>query len=150
MKKTISVALAAVALVAALPASAQFAKPEDAIKYRKSALTVLAQHFGHVAGMASGKVAFDAKAAAEDAAIAEFVGKLPWAGFVAGSDKGDTRAKPEIWSDKAKFDEAAAKLQRELAKLTVAAKAGNPDGIKSAVNGVGGACKACHDDFRAK
>lgn len=150
MKKTISVALALLAVAAALPASAQFAKPEDAIKYRKSALTVMAQHFGHVAGMASGKVAFDAKAAAEDAAIAEYVSKLPWAGFVAGSDKGETRAKPEIWSDKGKFDEAAARLQREMAKLAVASKAGNLDGIKTAVNAVGGACKACHDDFRGK
>ena len=150
MKKMISVALALTAALAALPASAQFAKPEDAIKYRKSALTVMAQHFGHVAGMASGKVAFDAKAAAEDAAIADYVSKLPWAGFVAGSDKGETRAKPEIWSDKAKFDESAARLQREMGKLAVAAKAGNLDGIKTAVNAVGGACKACHDDFRAK
>jgi len=49
----------------ALPAAAQFAKPEDAIKYRKAGMTILAAHFGRVAGMANGKIAFDPKAAAE-------------------------------------------------------------------------------------
>lgn len=148
--KKLTALLAFVAAAQAMPASAQFAKPEDAIKYRKSALTVMAQHFGQVAGMASGKLAFDAKAAAENAAIAESVGKLPWTAFVAGSDKGDTRAKPEIWSEKAKFDDAAGKLQRELGKLALAARSGNLDSIKTAVSATGAACKACHDDFRAR
>lgn len=83
-------------------------------------------------------------------ATAEFVGKLPWAGFGPGTEKGDTKAKPEIWADKAKFDDYARKLEAELAKLTVAAKSGNLDSLKVAANAVGGACKACHDDFRAK
>ena len=61
----------------ALPASAQFAKPEDAIKYRKAAFTVMATHFGRVAGMANGKIPFDAKAAADNAEIATFMSKLP-------------------------------------------------------------------------
>lgn len=148
--KKLSALVALATAVCVLPASAQFAKPDDAIKYRKSALSVMAQHFGQVAGMASGKIAFDAKAAADNAAIAEYVGKLPWSAFVAGSDKGDTRAKPEIWSDKARFDEDAVKLQRELGKLAVAAKSGNLDSIKTAVGATGAACKACHDDFRAR
>jgi cytochrome c556 len=136
--------------LSALPAAAQFAKPEDAIKYRKNALFVMQQNFGRVAGMAAGKIPFDAKVAADSAATAEFVGKLPWAGFGPGTDKGDTKAKPEIWAEKAKFDDYANKLEAELAKLTVAAKSGSLDSVKAATNAVGGACKACHDDFRAK
>ena len=49
----------------AMPAHAQFAKAEDAIKYRKSALTVMGTHFGRVAAMANGRAPYDAKAAAE-------------------------------------------------------------------------------------
>ena len=148
MKKIATFALLATALAYSASASAQFAKPEDAIKYRKSALFVMQQNFGRVAAMASGKVPFDAKSAAESAATAEFAAKLPWAAFGDGTDKGDTRAKPEIWKEHAKFQEYADKMQAEMGKLAVAAKAGNLDGIKAAVGATGGACKACHDAYR--
>lgn len=151
MKKITALCAAGLALSMALPASAQFAKAEDAIKYRKSALFVMAQNFGRVAGMANGKIPFDAKVAADSAATAEFVSKLPWAGFGPGTDKGaETRAKAEIWSDKTKFDDYAGKMQTEMTKLAAAAKSGNLDAIKTAVNSTGGSCKSCHDDFRAK
>jgi len=151
MKKITALCAAGLALSIALPASAQFAKAEDAVKYRKSALFVMGQNFGRVAGMAAGKIPFDAKVAADSAATAEFVAKLPWAGFGPGTDKGgETRAKAEIWSDKAKFDDYAGKMQSEMSKLAAAAKTGNLDAIKVAVNSTGGACKSCHDDFRAK
>ena len=35
-------------------ASAQFAKPEDAVKYRQSALTVMSNHFGRIAPVVRG------------------------------------------------------------------------------------------------
>ena len=132
----------------ALPAAAQFAKPEDAIKYRKAAFTVMAAHFGRVAAMATGKMPFDAKAVAENAEVATMLSKLPFAGFVEGSDKGDTRAKPEIWSEMDKVKAGAAKMQEEMAKLNVAAKSGNMDAIKAAVGETGKTCKGCHDNYR--
>ena len=150
MNKFASILLVGVAAAFVLPASAQFAKPDDAIKYRKSALFVMQQNFGRVAGMAQGKIPFNAKVAADSAAAAEFVGSLPWAAFGPETDLGDTKAKPEIWSNKAKFDDYAKKLEAELGKLSAAAKTGNLDTIKVAVNAVGNACKSCHDDFRAK
>jgi cytochrome c556 len=132
----------------ALPAAAQFAKPEDAIKYRKAAFTVMAAHFGRVAGMANGKIPFDAKAAAENAEVATMVSKLPYAGFVPGTDKGDTKAEPKIWTEMDKFNAAAMKMQDEMVKLNVAAKGGNLDAIKAAVGETGKSCKACHDNYR--
>jgi len=150
MKNISTLILAAAVISFAVPASAQFAKPEDAIKYRKNALFVMQQNFGRVAAMAGGKAPFDAKVAAESAAVADYVGKLPWAGFAPGTDKGETKAKAEIWTDKAKFDEYANKMQAEMTKLAAAAKTGNLDSIKVAVNATGGTCKSCHDDFRAK
>lgn len=132
----------------ALPAAAQFAKPEDAIKYRKAALTVMATHFGRVAAMANGRIPFDAKAAADNAEIATMVSKLPFAGFVDGSDKGDTKAEPKIWAEKDKFNAAATTMQEAMAKLNAAAKGGNLDAIKAAVADTGKACKACHDSYR--
>jgi cytochrome c556 len=143
--------IAVTGAVAALPAAAQFQKPEDAIKYRQGALTVLGAHFGRIGAMAQGKVPFDAKVAADNAAIVATVAKLPWAGFGEGTDKGlPNRSKPEIWSNSAKFKELADRMQAKVAELDAAAKSGNFDQVKAAAGGVGGACKACHDDFRAE
>lgn len=141
-------ALAVAGFATALPAAAQFAKPEDAIKYRKAAFTVMGTHFGRVAAMASGKMPFDAKAAAESAEIATVMSRLPYAGFIDGTDKGDTRAKPEIWSEGDKFKAAASKMQEEMLKLNAAAKTGNLDNIKAAAGETGKSCKACHDNYR--
>jgi cytochrome c556 len=143
-------AAAALCLAVAAPAQAQFAKPEDAIKYRKGAFTVMGAHFGRLGAMAQGKAPFDAKAAAENAAIVVYMAKLPFAGFVEGSDKGETRAKPEIWKERAKFDEAAKNMQEATAKLAAATAGGNItlDQLKAAFGDTGKTCKACHDNYR--
>ena len=148
MKLLASFVFAASATMLTAPAQAQFAKPEDAIKYRKAALTVMAAHFGRVAAMANGRMPFDAAVIASNAAVAESMSKLPWAAFVDGSGAGDTKAKPEIWSDNAKFKAASEKMQGEMSKLAAVAKGGNIDAIKAQAGATGGTCKACHDDFR--
>jgi cytochrome c556 len=147
-KSALVCAVSLAAVIIALPAAAQFAKPEDAIKYRKSALSVMSTHFGRVAAMANGKVPFDAKSVADNAEIATYMSKLPYAGFIEGSDKGDTKAEPKIWTEKDKFNAAATKMQDEMVKLNVAAKTGNIDLIKAAVGDTGKSCKACHDVYR--
>ncbi|MDP3700544.1 MAG: cytochrome c [Hylemonella sp.] len=149
--KNVSILIAAATLIGfSGAASAQFAKPEDAIKYRKNALFVMQQHYARVGAMAAGRVPFDAKVAAENAAIAETMARLPWAAFGEGTDKGDTKALPEIWKEQAKFKTAADNLQSEMGKLAAAAKTGNLDSIKTAFQATSGTCKACHDDFRGK
>jgi cytochrome c556 len=148
MKKAIVAALVGATAILSTSAMAQFQKPEDAIKYRKASFTVMAAHFGRIGAMANNRVPFDAKVAADNAAIVETMSKLPWAGFGAGTDKGDTRALPVIWTEQAKFKDNADKMQAEIAKLSAAAKTGNLDAIKTAFGAAGQTCKACHDDFR--
>jgi len=122
MKALAAVALSLAAAAYAVPAAAQFEKAEDAIKYRQSALFVMGQHFGRIGAMANGKAPFDAKAAQENADIVAQLAKLPWAGFGPGTDKGrETRAKPEIWTEHAKFRELADNLGAETVKLAAAA-----------------------------
>ena len=148
MKYAMSFASALLMLATSMPAQAQFAKPEDAIKYRKASFTVMAAHFGRLGAMANGRVPYDAKAAAENADVVATLSKLPWAAFGEGTDKGDTRAKPEIWKEAAKYKEAADKMQAEIVKLNTAAKAGNIDALKAAFGPAAASCKACHDNFR--
>ncbi|MFM7002050.1 MAG: c-type cytochrome [Limnohabitans sp.] len=136
------------ALAVWMPAHAQFAKPEDAVKYRKSSLFVMQQHWARVGAMAQGRVPFDAKVAQDNMEVVSTLAKLPWAAFTEGTDKGDTRAKPEIWKESAKFKEAADKFQAEVVKLNAAAKTGNLDNLKAAFGSAAPTCKACHDNFR--
>ena len=148
MKHIFSVVVAAAVMTLAAPASAQFAKPEDAIKYRKAALTVMGTHWARLAGMAQGRIPYDAKAAADNAAVLEVAHKLPWAAFGADTQNGDTKAKPEIWKEPAKFKEAEDKLLSEMPKVVAAARSGKLDDLKAAVGAAGPVCKNCHDNFR--
>ena len=132
MRKIIATITLLGGFLAVLPSQAQFAKPEDAIKYRKAGFTLMAAHFGRLGAMAQGRVPFDAKLAAENADVLAAVGKLPFTAFVEGSDKGETRAKAEIWKESGKFKEAADKNMAEMTKLVAAAKTGNLDNLKAA------------------
>jgi cytochrome c556 len=72
-------------------------------------------------------------------------------GFAAGTDKGDTRARPEIWSDAAGFRKVAENFQAEAAKLEQVAKtATSIDPLRAQVGAVARACSACHDNYRSK
>jgi cytochrome c556 len=145
----IAFAAGALALAAALPAHAQFAKPEDAIRYRQGVMFAQNFHLGRIFAMANGRMPFDAKVVQADAAVLDVIDKLPFAAFGPGTDKGaNTNAKAEVWTERAKFDAAAQKMQDNVAKLNVAAQSGNIDQIKAAVGAVGQSCKACHDVYQ--
>lgn len=152
MKKLLALTAAMLAMTFSSTSFAQFAKPDDAAKYRQGAMTVMAAHFGRVGGMVAGRIPFDAKVAQENIDTAVFMSKLPWAAF-GPSGEGATiksAAKPEIWKDAAKFKEHSEKMQAELVKVQTAAKTGSLDAIKAAFGPAGGSCKTCHDAFRSQ
>ena len=92
---------AVIGLTTALPAAAQFKNAEAAIKYRQSVMQVQNHHLGRIFAMVNGRMPFDAKVAAEDAALLDTIDKLPFVAFIDGSDKGETNAKSEIWKQRA-------------------------------------------------
>jgi len=148
MKKFARFAVATAIVAAAVPAFAQFQKPQDAVKYRQSAFSVMGTHFGRVGAMATGKVPFDAKAVQDNMAIVETMSKLPWAGFTPNTEDIKSKAKPEVWMEKAKFDQGSEKMMAAVAKLNAEAKTGNLDAIKKAFADAGATCKACHDSYK--
>jgi cytochrome c556 len=151
MKLVASLALAAATFAVATTASAQFAKPEDALKYRQSVMFVMSQHFGRIGAMVNGKAPYDAKAAVENAEVVAMMSHLPWPGFAASTkDLKPTKAKPDIWTEEAKFKEGSEKLQDVTAKLVAAAKTNNLDNLKTAFGATGQTCKGCHDNFRSQ
>jgi len=150
MKKMLLTLITISSAALSFSAAAQFAKPEDAVKYRKASFTVVGAHFGRLGAMAQGRVPFDAQAAAANADIVANMAKLPWAAFGEGTDQGETKAKSEIWSQASKFKDVSDKFQSESVKLAAAAKTGREDAFKAAFAATAGTCKSCHDDFRSK
>ncbi|NEX61422.1 c-type cytochrome [Noviherbaspirillum galbum] len=149
-------AIASMAAMIAVPFSVQaqaqspFAKPEDAVKYRQSAFSILGTHTGRVGAVVKGDKPYDKAAVEADVAVMETMSKLPWSAFPAGSDLPNSKAKPEIWKEQDKFKAAAEKMQGEVSKLSTAAKSGDLNAIKTAFGAVGQSCKACHDNYRNK
>lgn len=149
MKRLLLAVTTVAGLAVSLPAAAQFQKPEDAIKYRQSAMFVMGNHFGRVGAMVNGRAPYDAGAAAANAEVVATMSRLPFVGFVDGTsstEKGKANAK--VWSDKAGFESAAKKMQDEVAKLVAVSKSNSLDTLKPAFGEVGKACKACHDEYR--
>ena len=70
--------------------------------------------------------------------------------FPAGSDKGETKALPAIWTDMAGFKKASDDSNAAYDKLAVAAASGDLAALTAAFGDTGKACGACHDKFRAK
>jgi len=145
--KTISVLMIFSILVGA--AYAQFAKPEDAIKYRKAVMTIIAQHFGRLGAMVKGKVPYDQKAFAGNAAVIKTVSVLPWEAFLSpGSDKGQTTMKSGVLKNPADFKALAQQFEMEVGKLSAVAKGGDFDAARAQFGAVAQSCKACHSKTR--
>jgi len=70
--------------------------------------------------------------------------------FPAGSDKGETKALPTVWSDWAGFQAASKNADAAYDKLSVAAGSGDMAALTAAFGDAGKACGACHEKFRAK
>ena len=147
--KRFAIALLCLAGLASLSAQAQL-KPEDAIKLRQSAMKLIGYNFGNIGAMVNDKKPYNKDEAARNAANIEGVVHQPWEFFIAGTDKGDTKAKAEIWKDADKFKAAAEKLQAEAPKLAQVAKTGDQAALKTQFTATAQACRNCHETFREK
>ena len=152
MKKRLMLAGLAVALGAGytLPAFSQV-KPEILVKQRQAAMTLQGKYYGPLAGMAQGKVPYNADVVARNAAYLDVLDKMPWDGFAESTKDVKTAALPAIWNEPAKFKEAQEKFQGAVGALVAATKTGNEASIKAAIAEVGKAgCGNCHQNFRQK
>ncbi len=150
MKSKLLLALLAVSLSAT--ANAQV-KPEDAIKWRQSAYATMGWSMSRIKANVEGTYNKDdvIKAANVIQAIANSgMGAL----YLPGTDKGTgweaTRAKAEIWTDKEKLGKVAMAFNKEANEMAKVAATGDAAAVKEQMGKLGGTCKGCHDDFKAK
>lgn len=139
-------AAAAVCAAVAAPATAQFAKPEQAIKYRQSSMALIGSHFGRMAPVAKKEAPFDAAAIAKNVEVLNVLAALPWGAFGPGTEGGDS--KPEVWSDAKGFKQAEDDFLAAMGKLKTASDSGDFDAFRVAFGNVGKSCKSCHDAYR--
>lgn len=149
MKQVLGIAALAAFCATSSVALAQ-QKPEDVIKFRKALYTVIGWHNGQMGQMVKGQQPFDQNIFVRNSTTIHQLSQVAPAAFAPGSDKGETRAKPEIWQDQDKFKAAMERFQSEAAKMSEVSKQGNADQIKSQFGALAKACSNCHDNFRSK
>lgn len=96
-------------------------------------------------GMAEGKAAFDAAAAAaaRDALVAD-TGKIEATFTTAGADDPASEARPEIWTDWNGFLARAGALKTAAEGLDAATL----ESLQAGLGSVGATCKGCHTNYR--
>jgi len=130
-------------------AYAQFAKPEEAIAYRQSAMNLIGHHFTRIGTVVQGKAPFEKGSVAKDAELVATLSTLPWEAFMTpGAEKGKTHLKADALKDKEGLKSAADAMVAETAKLAQVAAAGDLDAIKTQFGATGKSCKACHEKYR--
>ena len=145
MKPTALVTLTALAFLT----GAAVADDEDYIKYRQAMMKAIGGHMGASTQIVRGKVAPEGDLLMHARALAELNAHLPRL-FPAGSDFGETKAKPAIWDEPAKFEQATTAARDATAAFLGAVEGGDAAAIAAAHKDVGQACKGCHEDFRQK
>jgi cytochrome c556 len=150
MKRSAIATVIALALGVAAGAALAQVKPEILVKQRQSAMTLQGKYFGPLAGMAQGKAPYNAELVQRNAAYLEVLTKMPWDGFDPSTKDVKSNALPEVFTNQAKFKEAAERLQSETAKLAQVSKSGDEGAVKAQIGAVGKACGGCHESFRQK
>ena len=153
MNKRILLAGLALALGAGVAQSALAqVKPETLVKQRQAAMTLQGKYFGPLAGMAQGKVPYNADTVAFNAALLDALSRMPWDGFAPASKDATVKnaALPAIWSEPAKFKQAQDNFHKAVAALVAVSRGGDEAAQKAAIGGVGKTCGGCHQDFREK
>ena len=125
-------------------------KPEVLVKQRQAAMTLQGKYFGPMAGMAQGKVPYNADTVAFNTAMLDALSRMPWDGF-AESTKGEkSAALPAVWSEPAKVKQAIDNFQSAVQALVAVSRGGNEAAQKAAIGAVGKTCGGCHQNFRQK
>ncbi|MEY8880882.1 cytochrome c [Donghicola sp. XS_ASV15] len=140
--------------IGALATSALAQSATDTAKARRAFFTLIGYEMGTVGAMAQGKMDYDAEAASAAAADMVALTKYTMSDLFApgtSSDDvpGETRALPAIWEDMSGFQAAGEDFTAALMELNAVAGDGL-DALRPAVGKLGGTCKACHDEYRAK
>ncbi|WP_047237507.1 c-type cytochrome [Chromobacterium subtsugae] len=109
---------------------------------------MLLQSFEPMGMAVRGRAPYDQAKFAQQAEAMKTLATEPFKHFPANSITGKSRAKPEVWSQAAKFQADRDAFLKSVDALAGAAKGGDLGSIKKAYGQVAQNCKTCHDAFR--
>lgn len=149
MRKFVLAATVAMAAGGLMSSVASAQSGPNLIETRQVGFALLSGDYAGIRAVAAAKG--DVKTLENPAkAMGRFAAIIPSL-FPQGTAAGNnTKALPEIWSDNAGFQKAAAALGDASALLVKAAAAGDAAGVDAAIKAVGDACGACHRGYRAR
>jgi cytochrome c556 len=150
MKRSGKAVVVALALGVAAGAVFAQAKPETLVKQRQSVMTLQGKYFGPMAGMAQGKLPYNADIVQRNAAFLDNLSRMAWDGFDPSTKDVKSAALPAVYEQPDKFKEAQARLENEAHKLYELSRSGDEAAVKAQIGAVGKACGGCHESFRQK
>ena len=126
----------------------------QAIEARKAVFVLIANNFKPIGDTLQGKKPYDAAEIKKRAARVEFLTGLIAETLPEVSNRGlpDTKAKSEIWSDRAGFDKKLNEFSEHVATLAKvsATETTTSDAFKAAAAAVAQECKSCHEAYKVK
>lgn len=134
-----------------IPALGAAQDAEDALEARHGYMSMMGINMGQLSGMAKGEIAYDEAAASLAAsnivALTQYDVRPLFIEGTSSQDTPESEALPTVWENPEGFSEKFAAL-REAAVGTPDAVKGGQDNLGPVLQKLGGACKACHDDYR--
>jgi cytochrome c556 len=143
LKKRTLAYSAGLSIVVAGAWAAAFAS--DPAHQRHEAMETVQESFKPLRAIAVKEAPFDAAVVKKNATTILEKLKEAHGLFPEGSGGGETRAKAEIWSDRAGFDQAMKDAQ---AAATAMGAVTEEAAYVPAMKALGGSCKGCHDKYR--
>ncbi|WP_099827827.1 c-type cytochrome [Oceaniglobus indicus] len=120
---------------------------DDPVKARQTLMKTVGAQTKILGAQAKAGDAFDPEAARAAAmTLAEAAGQVP-AAFETEALDGETEAVPAIWENYDDFTQKATALETSA---MAAADASSAAEMGTAMQTIGGTCKACHEDYRQK
>ncbi|BAQ68717.1 cytochrome c, class II [Rhodovulum sulfidophilum] len=143
------------AALAALPLAASAADvKDDVVEARQGYYSLLGANMGTLVSMVKGETEYDgakAQTAADNMLILTKynIGHLYMPGTSSEDMPGKTAALPKIWNDMGGVQEKGMAFVKAVENLQEVAGLDKGE-LAKGIQQVGGSCKGCHDDYRAK
>jgi cytochrome c556 len=120
---------------------------EASVKYRQSVMSGIGTNMGAIGDIMKNRLDLPGAVAIHAGQMADSAALIAPA-FKKQISEGATDAKPEIWQDWAKFEEAIATYQQAASDLQRAAAGSDPAAVGPAMRALGKSCGGCHKPFR--
>jgi cytochrome c556 len=149
---SLAVSAAAQTPTTAPAAAAPPSVASQTIAVRKAIYTLIGANFRPIGDVMKGISTADSAELVKRATRVAFFAGLAQEVFPDSSSSGDTKARPEIWTNRTDFDKRLKDFQSHSQALVQAAanEAPSSDAFKAAAGAVAQDCKGCHDNYRAK